>query len=338
VQGNWEVHEAFWALLRAYDPDEIALFQHSPRAFQMADRWGFDRWLDEQAAKNSSPTGQAPAEIRRQLLEPSQLNSRLGPRPVPEELQSRTHSQLALTRQDGPIVRSSLLADRGPEGNLTDLLNLTSVPDAAQVLDLDHWGPAVALLIESRLGRLSPSHEQALSAKGTTVQRPTVDAEDLPWLLDLAWTGSVHWIHKLGGADVKSNFDYASCPLPLSAYGCLWFRRLSAPSSVGLVVIGDSPVDFTFATTRDRVSGRTFWLPYREATAEDAVASTLLSSLGRALRNSDYPTEDQTAQATSLSLTVPELDPVIALIPQGLRTQNLAFEVVEPADLLHPRR
>src|SRR5690348_5318256 len=64
------VNKSFWPLLHAHDPDELAVYQLSPRRILMSDSAAFDSWLDGEPQRWSSQTGMTVEEAKQTLSGP----------------------------------------------------------------------------------------------------------------------------------------------------------------------------------------------------------------------------------------------------------------------------
>lgn len=158
-----------------------------------------------------------------------------------------------------------------------------------------------------------------------------VSPEELDHVLEFAWTGQVNTLAmralgklraRYGGvpeevpdlgyadADVAAHF-----PLAQSILGCPWHREFDRTVYLGsplVLVCGENAEDFTYAYTRQRAVGPTFWLPVDE---DGEVRSAVFGALARHLASSRRGGGlDREVLLTSLTLSVEELETVRAEI------------------------
>lgn len=281
----------FWSLLAAYDPDEVGVYVHTLRGWQMADPAAFEAWLQQQTAQLAADHGSTPERERHRLLEGgSFLTEPISGWQVPDPIQEEMRRRLAPFGSKQLIVRALYKADAPPVHNLTDICKLTWVPDRIRLLDTHHWPPRVRLLISARVGVLAASHISDSMARGSTVETVITRQEDLPGLLELAWSGqidrSLFYLRRAlahAGGDpppVEGPYwdqDFLSdTPMTQSEYGCAWQNRWrpSLDEDPVVLLVGDSGADFGWAYTRQRCVGPTLWCPLTES--EDPIIGPIL--------------------------------------------------------------
>lgn len=93
------VNEAFWPLLRAHDPDELAVYQLTARHLLLSDPPAFDAWLETQAQNWASQTSMSIDEARTALRQESSLDDRWGPWPPPDDVEKLVTGWLSIRNE-----------------------------------------------------------------------------------------------------------------------------------------------------------------------------------------------------------------------------------------------
>ena len=322
---SWEVHEAFWSLLKSVDPDHWTVFQRTLRGLKMSDPTFYDRWLDEQVKAWVGQHGGTEDAARQMFDNEHSLSRPLGSWPPPQELSSRIRHWYSPLAQSQTVIHGAYRVDEPPSHNLVDMCQLTFRPEAVSILDMSRLPLSIQLLVVGRTGSLSPSHRAKLQSDGKTTEvEISVEEEDLPLLLEYAWTGRVDMGHLrlaqlvvdesgLQGPHFSSDSFLRSTPFVLSRLGCNWFTRWrpGVDDEPLVVVCGDTANDYCYAFTRGRVVGNTYWLPLG-SDSHDEHAATLRETLARVLVESGSgPSGDRSIHFTSLSMDGDEVSALL---------------------------
>jgi hypothetical protein len=134
-------------------------------------------------------------------------------------------------------------------------------------LDLSGVDPAVALMVESRIGAVHPD-----ARPGLTIVELPVTEEDLPALIHLAITGKPRAGWALasryraainGGPSDKLTPDEFSSSTPF-AHAARWTARLESYTPTPIVwVVGETAEDHALAMLCDRIYQHAVWIPPR---------------------------------------------------------------------------
>jgi hypothetical protein len=335
---NWSVHAAFWSLLAAYDPDQVAAYIPTFRGWQMANPSAYEAWLDQEAAKWTTEHGGTIGEAKVLLSEDHLLRAQMGGWPVPDSLHIQTRQRLAPFGSKQLTIHPSYRADNAPEGQLTDISRLYWVPDRIRMPDVHRLPARLQVLINSRVGGLAPSHLKAAIDRGSSVETILTSDEDIEDMLEFAWTGRIESsrLEYLRIAAIAQGLPspperphlspqfLASTPMKQSEYGCAWKVRWrpTLDADPVVLVVGDSASDFAWAFTRERCVAPTLWCPYSEG-LEDNLGPAILKTLARVIvQLSNVQGEPVPILVTTLSLPDDQIDTFIRLLGAEPWIQN----------------
>jgi hypothetical protein len=318
---SWDIAEAFWPLLTALDADHWAVFYRTRRGLRMSDPATYEAKLaaDISAWMAAHSTTE---EDARQLFETEQILSETGVGPIPTPLDQRIRHWLAPLASQQVAVHAAYKADEPPAHGLVDMCQLTYRPTRSVEIDTSGLPAAVQLLVASRTGRLAPGHLARLE-EGGAVDRTlvTVTTDEVSQLLEFAWTSQVDMAlprlsRAIAGEEDPPEPVYvtagflADTPLAQSRLGCSWYTKVhpGLDSEPVVVICGDSAEDFSYAYTRQRVVGNTYWLPTAPGTDGD-LDRVLRETLTRVLsRYAVAPTGNRSVLLSSITLTMTQLD------------------------------
>lgn len=322
--GEVEIPAAFWPLLRAFDADQWVAFSDTLLGLRMSDPEAYEAQLQNAVGRWSENNGMAESEARELFEDEERLSDAFVPIETADDAYIRRW--LAPAASEFAILEGGYTADRKPPHGIVDMCELTHVPGYVAELDLSALPVSVQLLVLSRTGSLAPSHATHLEKHGGFERRTiAVSPQELDYVLEFAWTGQVNTRamralaelrERFGGApaDVPSlayaDADYAAhFPLAQSLLGCSWHRKYDRTLYMGsplVVVCGESAADFTYAYTRRRAMGPTFWLPVDDdGEVREAVYGALARHLATSRRGSSL---DREVLLTSLTMSVEQLE------------------------------
>jgi len=302
----WEIAEPFWRLVEAFDADHWAVFARTGRGLQMSDPQAYETQLASIVERWARENDVDEAQTRR-MIEPQFLATGGAGPAVPQELGDRIRRRMAPLASAQVAVTGEFRADEAPPHRLVDMCGLTFQPARITGLDADGLPAAVQLLVAARTGLVAPGHLAGLRERGE-VDRVTagVDREGLTRVLRFAWTGRAD-----SGVTYGEQAFLEDMPLAQSRLGCSWFTALSpdADSEPVVVMCGDSAEDFSYAYTRRRVVGQTYWLPL--GPDSDELNAVLYTELARVLYESAVPpASGRPVLLSSLTLDTDQLDEV----------------------------
>jgi hypothetical protein len=266
-------------LLRAYDPDVVAVHAMTVADLAVADPRVVDRLVERFGLEGETRDAtwariaDEPIRDRPSELAAEQIDGWCSPfKGLQQDATAFNRTQLNFLHRDGqPGGGLSLLP--GVQDEVIYTLNLASVD------------PFLALAVESRVGALAQGARQDLHV----IELPVLD-EDLPALVGLAITGEVspggwdlhrRYLTTLGLAvtgeppSALSGADYlAGTPFARTLRGLTKVGTAEPPPTV--CVIGDTPEDHALGMLCDRVFQHGAWVPMRLLTDP--------GKLGRAVR------------------------------------------------------
>ncbi|WP_327593403.1 hypothetical protein [Streptomyces chartreusis] len=253
--------EALLPLLRLYDPDHVAGLQPT-----LADAAHMDPSVVSRVVARYAATGEdSDAAWRR-------LSSEVLRSPGWEGFAGQVDawcSPLKGVHQDQQRFKAHNMAHMGYAG--TSRRSLATVPalpgEPLLTLDLSDVDPAIALMVESRIGAVHPDARTHLEV----VELPVREG-DLPALIHLAITGKPR-----AGWDVTSRYNSAAqgaAPIGLTvdafrtsvpfAHAARWTARASfLPEPPIVWVVGEAAEDHALAMLCDRLYGHAVWIPSR---------------------------------------------------------------------------
>ncbi|MBR7828692.1 hypothetical protein KDK95_20455 [Actinospica sp. MGRD01-02] len=326
--GEVEVPGAFWPLLRAFDADQWVAFADTRLGFRMSDPDAYEAQLRDAVRRWSETNGTPESEARELFEDEDRLSDAFVPIETADDAYIRRW--LAPAASQFAILEGGYTADRMPPHGLVDMCELTHAPAYTAELDLSALPVSVQLLVLSRTGSLAPSHAAHLERQPGFERRTiAVSPEELDYVLEFAWTGQVDTLSVRALAELRGRFggepadaprlgfadaDFAAhFPLAQTLLGCSWHRKFDRTLYLGsplVVVCGDSAADFTYAYTRRRAVGPTFWLPVDDdAEVNRAVFGALARHLATSRRGSGLERE---VLLTSLTMSVEKLETIRA--------------------------
>ncbi len=263
INDDGALPEALLPLLRAYDPDHVAVYEMIVADLAVMEPDAHDR-LVKRARLEGETVDATRARVANEPIEDgpweliaNQIDGWCSPfKGLQQDARSYDRAQVdVLCRSGQPGVSLSLLP--------------AFPDDVVYTLDLAGVDPRLALMVESRVGALPQGIRQGL----TVVELPVLE-EDLPALVRLAITGQVHH-----GWDLHHRY-LTACGLaatgePPSALtgegylaGTAFARTLRGLSKIGTVsppptvcVIGDTAEDHALGVLCDRVFRHGAWVP-----------------------------------------------------------------------------
>jgi hypothetical protein len=284
LNGSRAIAEQLLPMVRAYDPDHVAI-DALTLADVLAEQPGFDdHMLDEQGFPDETP---------------EDIRARLADQLVPEEEPGDTLaaqvdswcSPFKGLRQEARTFDErevGILRRKGGPGLDLSLLRVTA-DEVVYTLDLTEVDPMIALMVETRVGAWPAHQEPGL----TVVTLPVVVEEDLPHLIRLAITGEVApaWDLHTRFLTASGTAMYGPPPSALTGDDYLaatpfarTHRSLAKVHTSGqppplVCVVGDSADDHALAMLCDRVLGHGAWAPLRLLRDDTSL-------VGRAVRQS----------------------------------------------------
>lgn len=323
-----EISAAFWPLLRAFDADQWVAFSDTLLGLRMSDPQAYEAQMRRSVQQWSQTTGMPEAEAREYLEDEDHLSEGYVPPATADDDFIRTW--LAPAASEFSIIEGHYAANQKPPHGLVDMCALTYTPAYIAELDLSALPRSVQLLVLSRTGRLAPNHAAHLDSQGGCEHRKIpVSREELDHILEFAWTGQVNTLavqalqalrEKFGECGPRevpaagyADADFAAhFPLAQTRLGCSWHRKLDPTVYLGsplVVIFGDSAEDFTYAYTRNRVVGPTFWLPVDPD--DDELTQAIYGALARHLATSRRGNSlDREVLLTSLTMSFEQLETV----------------------------
>ena len=265
-----EVHPALLDVARGHDPDYLTVVSRTFADWRAQDPEGCAAWAARQAFVLEAEDR---AAAERSLLEQI-ADDPVDADGVSDEAVGRLAGVCSpYVGYDG-AARAEWLHPRQPvAGPLTDVRELRPLFRAEEPLwqlDLSEVDPALALMIETRTGAYSSTDGLG------DVLRVAVREEDLDALVSLAVAGDVGFTswdlrnrfqqavgaasvgHRDGPEEIRRRLGWT--PLARSVTGLVELTSVDhIPQAV--LVVGDSPDDYTLAVAHDRLSGRGTWLP-----------------------------------------------------------------------------
>jgi hypothetical protein len=253
-------------LLRAYDPDRVAVHAMTVGDLAVADPRVVDRLVERYGLEGETPDAtwariaDEPIRDRPSELAAEQIDGWCSPfKGLQQDASAFNRTQFNFLHRDGqPGGGFSLLP--GVQDEVVFTLSLVSVD------------PFLALAVESRVGALAQGARQDLHV----IELPVLD-EDLPALVGLAITGEVspggwdlhrRYLTTLGLAvtgeppSAVSGADYlAGTPFARTLRGLTKVGTAEPPPTV--CVIGDTPEDHALGMLCDRVFQHGAWVPMR---------------------------------------------------------------------------
>lgn len=319
---SFEVHEYFWPLLTAFDPDQWSIFQRTLRGIKLADPEKYAAMIDADVRRFSESLGRDEDQVRSELEHDTRLDSPLWGR-APTAIQERIKRWYA-PRAFGNPVTSGFHADAPPPSGLVNMSDLTHRPDRVHSIDTKLLPPEIRVMLAARVGAVSPGFKDALEARGTSVEELEVTDADLADLIEFAWTGSVdvslrNVMRAVGERpeEVPPDPAFANSawvkrtPLAQSRLGCDWFTLLrpGLEEEPVIVVCGNTANDFTYAFTRQRMARSTYWFPDSD---DKEVGRVLRDVFTRVIeRYARSPTGNAKVQFVSLSLSKQKVEKLI---------------------------
>lgn len=257
------MNEALATIIRAYDPDHVAV--HVPIVADLAHE---DPEIVGKMVEGRARRGEDPDEVW-QELRTRHVNIE-GLDALAEQASSffsPFKSPLPGMRRlsPGDIVWLHRYGD-----SLRDLTTVKASPDArAFVLDLSRVDPAIALMVESRIGSLDPADRE-----GRNIIELPVMEEDLPDIIRLAITGTVQprtWdlqaryvaaASEIHASDPDLTVDQFLTDSPFARSGQSTIKiRTSFPAAPIVCVIGETADDHALALLCDRLFQHGTWIP-----------------------------------------------------------------------------
>lgn len=321
---GWEMPEPFWPLLASLDADSWAVFQRTRRALRLSDPAAYEIQLAADVSSWMANHGGTEQQAR-QILQSDEVLSRTT-EPVPTPLDDRIRRWLAPSASKDVAIQLIYKADEAPPPGLVDLCQLTFRPQRSAEIDTASLPCSLQLLVAARTGRLGRSHLLHLQGREDFERvRVPVGDQELPTLLEFAWTGRVDLAaHRFlpeqsrdAGRPIPAYCDPAfalDTPFAHSGLGCGWFSRLGPDlePDPSVVICGDTPEDFCYAYTRQRVVGNTYWLPISPDTTSEELQRPLLETLSRVLwKYAPARTGSRVAFLSSLTLADGQLDTLL---------------------------
>ena len=324
--GAVEVPEAFWPLLRAFDADQWVAFSDTLAGLRMSDPAAYEAQLQNAVGRWHGETGMPESEARELFEDDERLSDAFVPVETAHDAYIRRW--LAPAASEFTIIEGGYSADRKPPHGLVDMCELTHVPAYVAELDVSALPASVQLLVLSRTGSLAPGHAAHLQGRdGFERRKIAVSPEELDHVLEFAWTGLVNTLAMRALGELRARYSgvseevpdlgYADAdvaahfPLAQTRLGCTWHRKFDRTFYLGsplVVVCGDSAADFTYAYTRRRAVGPTFWLPVDDdAEVRAAVFGALARHLATSRRGSSL---DREVLLTSLTMDVEQRETV----------------------------
>ena len=343
IPDSWQIAEPFWSLLPEFDADHWFAFRQTRRGLRMSDAAAYEAMVDADV-RAWLADHDVTEEQAREMFEDEQFLSDSSAFRLPEEIGERIRHFMAPLSSRQVTVHATFKADEPPPHGLVDMCQLTYRPIRTMEVDFTGLPPSVQLLVASRTGVLAPRHSDHLRAGGAfNLTKVAVELEELSQLLEFSWTGKIdallprlrHLIGDFEGIHVDPEFSSSrfleDTPLVQSRLGCSWFSRMhpNFDEEPVVVVCGDSAVDFTYAYTRQRTIGDTYWLPVGPED-KDEVHQVLLETLSRVLSTfAKSPAGNRPVIITSLTLTNKELDALLARLSETIWGRSFNTNVFE---------
>lgn len=293
------IPEALWQALERFDPDRLGHYVPTRRGQQMAAPEAFETWLDNEANRWASGSDVTSYDgARKQLLDSNFLESPMTSWRPPRELVDEALTRLGPQDADDPFDQA-WHADGVPGQELLDMTNIREIEGAKLFcLHAHEIDPRIDLMLQSRIGGVSPSYEKTLSDDlFVDIRSFGARADNLEDVLDIAWakdpvdqlrrTQAFRQAVGEGGeagpgwtADDLANSPFRLTERGLASYivGRPWRRDLPY-----IVVSGDRAQDYAFAMLLSRMYQNAIWVPFDFATATGEIPERVRVHLARHL-------------------------------------------------------
>lgn len=293
------IPESIWQALERFDPDRLGHYVPTRRGQQMAAPEAFETWLDNQAKKWASESDVTSYdEARKQLLDSNFLESPRTTWRPPQELIDEALTRLGPQDPEDPFDQA-WHADGTPGHEILDMTNVREIEGSRvfslRALEID---PRIDLMLQSRIGGLSPSYEKTL-IDDLSVEIRTFNAskDNLEEVLDIAWAKDPadqlrrnQAFREAVGEEAGAGpgwtaDDLANSPFRLTERGLghyvvgrPWRRDLPY-----IVVSGDAAQDYALAMLLSRMYQNAIWVPLDFATAAGELPERVRVHLARHL-------------------------------------------------------
>jgi hypothetical protein len=360
VSATGALADGFWPLLTAFDADQWAVFHRTRRGLRMSDPQAYEAVLETDIAKWIELNEGSARSAAVQYFESDPVLSDVGvDLPGRAALDERIRRRLAPMASEQVAIRGAFRADEPPPYPLVDMCEVTYRPTRVCTLDLSRWPLSLQILVAGRVGGVAPAHRTYLEAIGTEIPSIPLTDDDLPLLLEYAWTGEIDALYRHATSALTAGYGALApgairdfrldTPLTQARLGCGWFRkwRPGLDDEPIVVMCGDSADDFAYALTRQRVVGDTYWFPAEPGDSGESFTESLRETLAYVLysRYARRPSGNRKILVASLTLTRAQLQTLIAELssttwgrqfsPSG--GDRLTLEVCDVKQLSTPR-
>lgn len=317
---DWRVSDAIWEVLAEYDADYWAFLSRNLRWLHLADESAVDPYLRE-IVSATLPDGHDAEEWLHVVAESDLPVASWSTNAPSDELKDR------ITSRTSPYGGTRLLAvpfraDEDAPHPLVDL-SVVGQPEGRRitVVSTRDVPREVDLLVQSRLGSLSPSWRAELLGSGVTIREVFADSRQIEALFELGWGGH-HTIQPVEiqihvgeqtvighNESVALSSIQQESPFSWGSIGVGWYEKAPVHPRLPFVIYcGTTAEDFSRAQIARAMDYRCLWLPLNSSTDEPTVDAAL-RALHRKLRSlGPHLTLGADCYFTSTSLSTREIE------------------------------
>ena len=296
VSGDGAIHEALWSLIEVFDADLWAVYNRTLRDFLLADRAGFDLWLQREVSGWIEAHGGSPEQARAMFTADHYLDAVDGRLELSDELLGEVKRRTAPVLSPEDLHLGYFGADTAPSFPIMNVCDLRPLPLQVRVMDTTSLPPALQVLVAMRCGGLGPRQQEQLERANVAVEQVQVGIDDLEELLMLSWRGkhdppgvildhSALPTGRLANDETDDRRSYA-VPSGVSLVGCEVLSRLHSQNykTPLTLVVGSTTDDFAYALALDRCGVPAWWVPDPASLPDESITQRMLRTLAWAVR------------------------------------------------------